>query len=179
MQNWIRSTGRHCLGKFSPGAVIIMAALLSWLPPTAADTNPPKTVAASVNDSSISTSDIQQISQSRRIVIDLSAQRLFAWEGNKLVYSFRVSTGKRSTPTPTGKFTINSKYRINRMRGRGYDIPDVPYAMYFHKGYAIHGAYWHNRFGTPVSRGCVNLPVKQARKLYDWAANGTVVVVRK
>jgi lipoprotein-anchoring transpeptidase ErfK/SrfK len=179
MQNWIRRTGRHCLGKFSTGVVIMMAGLLSCLPLTAADPNPPKAVAVSVSDNSIATSNIQEISQTRRIVIDLSAQRLFAWEGDKLVYSFRVSTGKRSTPTPLGKFRINSKYRINRMRGRGYDIPDVPYAMYFHKGYAIHGAYWHNRFGTPVSRGCVNLPVKQAQKLFNWASHGTLVVVRR
>lgn len=179
MQNWIRSNGRHCLGKLCTGGVMMMAVLLSSLPPTAADPNPPKALAASVNDQSIATSHIQEISQNRRIVIDLSAQRLFAWEGDKLVYSFRVSTGKRSTPTPLGKFRINSKHRINRMRGRGYDIPDVPYAMYFHKGYAIHGAYWHNRFGTPVSRGCVNLPVKQARKLFNWATHGTLVVVRR
>jgi lipoprotein-anchoring transpeptidase ErfK/SrfK len=118
-------------------------------------------------------------SQRRRIVIDLSQQRLSAWEGNKRVYSYRISTGKRSTPTPTGTFWINSKYRINRMRGRGYDIPDVPYAMYFYRGYAIHGAYWHNRFGTPVSRGCVNLRVNQARQLYNWVRVGTLVVVRK
>jgi lipoprotein-anchoring transpeptidase ErfK/SrfK len=51
--------------------------------------------------------------------------------------------------------------------------------MYFYRGYAIHGAYWHNRFGTPVSHGCVNLPVKQARNLYNWTRNGTLVVVRK
>jgi lipoprotein-anchoring transpeptidase ErfK/SrfK len=50
--------------------------------------------------------------------------------------------------------------------------------MYFYEGYAIHGAYWHNRFGTPVSHGCVNLPVQQARKLYNWASVGTLVVVR-
>ncbi|AFY46149.1 hypothetical protein Nos7524_0227 [Nostoc sp. PCC 7524] len=179
MPNWIRSIGIHRSGKFSTGVVLMMAALLSWMPPIAAEPKPTKAIAASANYSSMIASNLQQISQSRRIEIDLSQQRLFAWEGNRLVYSFRVSTGKRSTPTPTGKFTINSKYRINRMRGPGYDIPDVPYAMYFHKGYAIHGAYWHNRFGTPVSHGCVNLTVNQARKLYNWASTGTVVVVRK
>lgn len=179
MQNWIRSTRRLSSGKLLTGVVIMMAALLSGLPPTVADPHTPKAIAALANGSSIATSNIQEISQTRRIVIDLSAQRLFAWEGDKLVYSFRVSTGKRSTPTPTGKFRINSKYRINRMRGRGYDIPDVPYAMYFYQGYAIHGAYWHNRFGTPVSHGCVNLPVKQARRLYNWATSGTLVVVQK
>lgn len=179
MQNWIRSTGKLCSGKVCTGVVVMMTALLSCLPPTPADPNSPQTVATSINQNSISAFNIQPISRSRRIVIDLSAQRLFAWEGDKLVYSFRVSTGKRSTPTPLGKFRINSKYRSDRMRGAGYDIPNVPYTMYFHRGYAIHGAYWHNRFGTPVSHGCVNLPVKQARKLYNWASPGTVVIVRR
>ncbi len=115
----------------------------------------------------------------RRIVIDLSQQRLYAWQGKRLIYSFRVSTGKRSTPTPRGRFRIRSKYRYNRMRGRGYDIPNVPYAMYFYRGYAIHGAFWHNRFGTPVSRGCVNLRVHHARRLFRWATHGTFVLVRR
>ncbi|WP_427159846.1 L,D-transpeptidase [Aliinostoc sp. HNIBRCY26] len=179
MQNGIHNSTRFGAGKLFTGVVIMMAALLSGLAPTIADPHTPKAIAALADGSSIATSNIQAASQTRRIVIDLSAQRLFAWEGDKLVYSFRVSTGKSSTPTPTGKFRINSKYRINRMRGQGYDIPDVPYAMYFYQGYAIHGAYWHNRFGTPVSHGCVNLPVKQARKLFNWASPGTLVVVRR
>lgn len=115
----------------------------------------------------------------RRIVIDLSQQRLYAWQGKRLIYSFRISTGKRSTPTPRGRFRIRSKYRYNRMRGRGYDIPNVPYAMYFYRGYAIHGAFWHNRFGTPVSHGCVNLRVHHARRLFRWATHGTSVLVRR
>ncbi|MDJ0619614.1 MAG: L,D-transpeptidase [Calothrix sp. MO_192.B10] len=115
----------------------------------------------------------------RRIVIDLSQQRLYAWQGRRLIYSFRISTGKRSTPTPRGRFRIRSKHRYNRMRGRGYDIPNVPYAMYFYRGYAIHGAFWHNRFGTPVSHGCVNLRVHHARRLFRWATHGTTVLVRR
>ncbi|WP_066379506.1 MULTISPECIES: L,D-transpeptidase [unclassified Anabaena] len=179
MQNWIRSISKHYSKNFSTGIVLIMTALLSGLPAIAVEPNQSKALSASGDDKNITPSHVQQIALSRRIIIDLSQQRLFAWEGNRLVYSFRISTGKRSTPTPTGRFTITSKYRTHRMRGRGYDIPDVPYAMYFYKGYAIHGAYWHNRFGTPVSNGCVNLTVNQARKLYNWASAGTVVVVEK
>jgi lipoprotein-anchoring transpeptidase ErfK/SrfK len=120
----------------------------------------------------------QQVKPRKKIIIYLSEQRLYAWEDNKLVYSMLVSTGKRSTPTIKGKFVIGAKYRYARMRGPGYDIPNVPYTMYFYNGYAIHGAFWHNRFGTPVSHGCVNLPVKQARKLFNWANVGTAVVVQ-
>ncbi|MBK1988943.1 L,D-transpeptidase [Sphaerospermopsis aphanizomenoides BCCUSP55] len=175
MPMWIRSALILGSGTFCTGLVLMT--LFSGSSPT----SNLKTITANaytVNQSR-SVSRNRQISQSRWIEIDLSEQRLRAWEGKKVVYSYRVSTGKSKTPTPVGRFQINSKYHTHRMRGRGYDIPDVPYTMYFYGGYAIHGAYWHNRFGTPVSHGCVNLPVSQARKLYNWAGMGTVVVVRR
>ncbi|MBD2293174.1 L,D-transpeptidase [Anabaena sphaerica FACHB-251] len=177
MPSWIRSALIRCSGTFCTGLVLMVVTVFSWSSPT----SDPKTTTANatVVNQRTTISKSQQIAQSRRIEIDLSEQRLRAWDGKNLVYSFRISTGKRSTPTPVGRFAINSKYRTHRMRGTGYDIPDVPYAMYFYEGYAIHGAYWHNRFGTPISHGCVNLPVKQARKLYNWAGTGTVVVVRR
>ncbi|MGA9378208.1 MAG: L,D-transpeptidase, partial [Phormidium sp.] len=59
----------------------------------------------------------------------------------------------------------------------GYDVPNVPHTMYFHRGYAIHGAYWHNRFGTPVSHGCINVAPNHAAWLFNWANVGTPVVV--
>ncbi|MEA5620425.1 L,D-transpeptidase [Cronbergia sp. UHCC 0137] len=178
MQTWIRSNLIRCAGTFGTGVVMMLVTLLSWSSPTTSDPQSVTANAISIHQNTIA-SKPRSISQPRWIEIDLSEQRLRAWQGKKLVYSFRVSTGKRSTPTPVGKYAINAKYRINRMRGRGYDISNVPYAMYFYRGYAIHGAYWHNRFGTPVSHGCINLPVKQARKLYSWARMGTRVVVRR
>lgn len=119
----------------------------------------------------------QQRSGRRWIEVDLSSQRLIAWEGKRRVYSMRISSGKRSTPTPTGTYRVRSKHRSTRMRGRGYNIPNVPYTMYYSGGYAIHGAFWHNRFGTRVSHGCINLPVAQARRLFNWAPHGTRIVV--
>lgn len=179
MQSWIRSGRIRSSGTFCTGVALMVATLFSWSSPLAGTPNFTTATAASVDENSITASNIRQTSQPRWIEIDLSEQRLRAWEGKRLVYSYRISGGKRSTPTPIGRFRINSKYRTHRMRGRGYNIPDVPYTMYFYRGYAIHGAYWHNRFGTPVSHGCVNLPVKQARNLYRWASTGTLVVVRK
>jgi len=111
------------------------------------------------------------------IEIDLSKQQLIAWNGRTPVRTFLVSTGKRSTPTHPGTFAIQSKYRSSPMRGANYYVPDVPYTMYFSGGYALHGAYWHNRFGSPVSHGCVNLRVSSARWLYNWASTGTPVVI--
>ncbi|HBB35965.1 MAG TPA: hypothetical protein DDZ80_30180 [Cyanobacteria bacterium UBA8803] len=115
----------------------------------------------------------------RWIEIDLSEQRLIAWNGKTKVRTFIVSTGKRRTPTRVGTFAIRSKLRRTRMRGRGYNVANVPYTMYYSGGYAVHGAYWHNRFGTPVSHGCVNLRVPQARWLYSWAPVGTKVVIHR
>lgn len=125
--------------------------------------------------------DLSQSSQ-QWIEIDLSDQRLTAWEGDVPVFSITVSTGRASDMTPTGVYEIQSKYRTARMQGehegKSYDIPDVPYTMYFSGGYAIHGAYWHDNFGTPVSSGCINVPVDGAAWLFDWAGEGTAVVVQ-
>jgi lipoprotein-anchoring transpeptidase ErfK/SrfK len=116
-------------------------------------------------------------SGSRWIDVDLSAQRVHALEGNQVVRSFVVSTGKRRTPTVTGNFKIYVKYRYANMSGPGYYLPDVPYVMYFYKGYGLHGTYWHNNFGTPMSHGCVNLKTEDAGWLFKFASVGTVVHV--
>lgn len=126
-------------------------------------------------------SDLRQSSQ-QWIQIDISDQRLTAWEGDTPVYSIIVSTGRSSDATPTGVYSIQTKYRTARMQGESqgkqYDIPDVPYTMYFSGSYAIHGAYWHSSFGDPVSSGCINVPVEGAAWLFDWAGTGTAVVVQ-
>ena len=122
---------------------------------------------------------LKRFKQRRWLEIDLSSQRLTAWEGDRAIKTVVVSTGKASTPTPTGVWQINTKLRSTRMRGPGYDTPNVPYTMYYYRGYGIHGAYWHNRFGTPVSHGCTNLPVNQARWFFNWTPNRTAVVVRR
>lgn len=109
--------------------------------------------------------------------IDLTRQRLIAWEGDQPVYAVVVSTGKPSTATPPGIFAIQSKHRYARMQGANYDISKVPYTMYYHGGYAIHGAFWHNRFGTPVSHGCTNVAVDRAQWFFEWASVGTPVIV--
>ena len=88
------------------------------------------------------------------------------------------STGTRAHPTVTGQFLIYRKSISTPMAGPGYYLPGVPYTMYFYKGYALHGTYWHNNFGRPMSHGCVNLTKTDASWLYSWARVGTPVVVR-
>lgn len=113
----------------------------------------------------------------RWIDIDLSEQRTYAYEGSQVVNSFVVSTGTWRTPTVTGRFKIYVKYRYADMSGPGYYLADVPFVMYFYKGYGLHGTYWHNNFGTPMSHGCVNLRNDDARWLFNWASVGTIVNV--
>jgi lipoprotein-anchoring transpeptidase ErfK/SrfK len=114
---------------------------------------------------------------SRWIDVDLTNQRVYAYEGDVIVNSFIVSTGTWRTPTVTGQFKVYVKYLSNKMSGPGYYLPNVPYIMYFHGSYGLHGTYWHNNFGTPMSHGCVNLSIPDAEWLYNWASVGTVVNV--
>jgi tetratricopeptide (TPR) repeat protein len=118
-------------------------------------------------------------SSERWIDVDLSQQRTYAYEGNQLVQTFVVSTGTWAYPTVTGVFHIYVKYRYTTMIGPGYYLPNVPYTMYFYKGYGLHGTYWHHNFGTPMSHGCVNLKTEDAGWLFQWASVGTVVNVHR
>jgi LysM repeat protein len=111
------------------------------------------------------------------IEVNLSEQTLTAWQGDVVVMHTRISSGVSGTPTVTGRFTIGNKYKAQRMTGPGYDLPGVPWVMYFYAGYAIHGAYWHNNFGVPMSHGCVNMRVNESAMMYNWAPAGTEVYV--
>ncbi len=111
------------------------------------------------------------------IDVDLSQQRVYAYEGDTVVNSFLVSTGTWQTPTVTGSYKVWIKLRSTTMSGPGYYLTNVPFTMYFYKGYGLHGTYWHNNFGTPMSHGCVNLASADAEWLYNFSSVGTVVNV--
>ncbi|HSA99268.1 MAG TPA: L,D-transpeptidase family protein [Anaerolineales bacterium] len=113
----------------------------------------------------------------RWIDVDLTNQMVYAYEGDTVVNSFVVSTGTWIHPTVTGKYAIYIRLRSGSMSGPGYFLPNVPYIMYFYKSYGLHGTYWHNNFGTPMSHGCVNLRTDDAAWLYNWSSLGTVVNV--
>jgi lipoprotein-anchoring transpeptidase ErfK/SrfK len=113
----------------------------------------------------------------RWIDVNLSEQRVYAFEGDIVVNAFIVSTGTSRTPTVTGKYKIWIKLKSTTMSGPGYHLTNVPYTMYFYKGYGLHGTYWHNNFGVPMSHGCVNLSIPDAQWLYNWAFEGTEVNV--
>ncbi len=107
--------------------------------------------------------------------INLSQQMVYAYSGNTLLNSFVASTGTAEHPTVTGQYRIYVMYRYADMRGPGYDLPNVPYVMYFYQGYGLHGTYWHSNFGTPMSHGCINLSTSDAQWIYEQARVGTIV----
>jgi len=117
------------------------------------------------------------------IDVDISSQTLVAFEGDKPVYATLVSSGKKGRTKKTdhstvlGAFRVREKHVAGTMDGDGaapgegpYSIQDVPYVMYFERSYAIHGAFWHNNFGTKMSHGCVNLAPLDAKRLFFWSA---------
>ncbi len=134
-----------------------------------------------VDDGSLTSNDLsasdQENDDGRWIDVNLSQQQIYVYEGDVLVNSFIVSTGLPDTPTVTGDYRIYVKVPVQDMSGPGYYLSDVPWVMFFYEDYGFHGTYWHNNFGTPMSRGCVNLSVEDAEWLYNWASVGTRVSI--
>ena len=119
------------------------------------------------------------------MVVDLSEQKLTVYDSqDQVVRVIPVSTGKASTPTPTGLGSVLTKYRSVTMRGRGYVAPGVPYAMCItaNEMICLHGAPWQEdagqAFGVPRSHGCVRMPTAQARWLFENTQKGTKVLIQ-
>ena len=115
--------------------------------------------------------------EEKKIVVDLSAQLVTAFEGEKLVFSERCASGVKGTDTPKGEFRTYHKGASVHMTNEGdaveeesvYSLPGVPWCSFFTgAGNAFHGTYWHNDYGRPRSHGCVNLPSESAKFLYRW-----------
>jgi lipoprotein-anchoring transpeptidase ErfK/SrfK len=133
------------------------------------------------------------IGPDHRFEVDLSRQRARAIEDGKVVREFKISSGKGATPTVTGTFYIYRRVKIKTMTSGGdpqgpgfYSVDNVPFVQYFHRGYAFHGAWWHNNFGRPMSHGCINMStqVENSRNvnedagwLWKFGAVGTPVRV--
>jgi L,D-transpeptidase catalytic domain len=116
------------------------------------------------------------------VQISISLQYLWAYQGDQVLWQGYISTGRAGFQTPTGEFHVLSKLPSQTMEGvlggEYYNVPDVPDVMYFTDfGHALHGTYWHNSFGTPMSHGCVNLPMDVAAWMYQWAPVGMRVEI--
>lgn len=144
------------------------------------------TVLLDEGDKTVWTNDYATTS-GKSIVVDRSEQKLYAYENAELYMEVPISTGLELTPTPRGTFTVFKKTPSRYMQGplpnipgnQYYDLPGVPWNLYFtQEGAVIHGAYWHDSFGSRYSHGCVNLAPEDARKLYEWAELGMQVIVK-
>lgn len=117
------------------------------------------------------------------IKVDLKTQNLTYLFDNKILDSFAISSGVSVLPTPQGNFTILDKVPAKNYGGTGYNYyyPDTKWNMHFtnRNGYRyyIHGAYWHNNFGQPMSHGCVNVAYENMERLYNWTSLGTEVQI--
>lgn len=108
------------------------------------------------------------------IHVDLDQQTLVAYEGDEPVYATVISSGKKGYEPPTGLFEVEQKYISTTMNATDpidgfYEVEEVPWTLYYHGGYALHGAYWHTDFGKVRSHGCTNIAPADARWLYYWS----------
>jgi hypothetical protein len=99
------------------------------------------------------------------ILVDKATQRMFVIQDGYIRYMWPVSTGREATQTPNGIFTPQRLER-NWSSTAYYDSP-MPFSIFFHKGYAIHGSYAIDRLGGPASHGCVRLHPHHAAILFD------------
>ncbi len=126
--------------------------------------------------------------EKKRIDVNLTTQTLIAYEYDQPVFQAKISSGAKyprkpgtiSTITPTGTFRISEKQPSVHM-GNGnlfadindYELPGVAWVLYFTEyGHAFHGTYWHDNFGAPMSRGCINMRTPEALWLFRWAMPG-------
>lgn len=110
------------------------------------------------------------------VEIDLYEQSFAAYEGDRMVYAGLVSSGLNRWPTNEGLFQVWDRWRKTKMSGAEgkvdyYFIEDVPYTMFFDNDIALHGAFWHDRFGYKHSHGCVNMPPRDAEWVFNWSEN--------
>ena len=132
---------------------------------------PPKVDLAQAIESS-SVLGVRVSNEEKHIYIDLSTQTLYTYEGKNRIMKTLISSGKWGR-TPTGNFNIWTKLPVTRMSGGSgadyYNLPNVQWVMYFYRDFGTHTAYWHNNFGHPMSHGCVNMRLIDAKELYVWA----------
>jgi lipoprotein-anchoring transpeptidase ErfK/SrfK len=147
----------------------------------------PPPVILSGDDTNPSVLGETSTSEEKHVYVDLTKQKIYAFQGDVLFMQASISSGKWNR-TPTGDFTVWTKIRATRMRGGSgadyYNLPNVPYVMFFSNnkvpaalGYSLHGTYWHNNFGYPMSHGCINMKITDAEKLYNWADNKIKVTI--
>jgi lipoprotein-anchoring transpeptidase ErfK/SrfK len=120
--------------------------------------------------------------EEKRIVVNLTQQRLYAYERGRIARTFLISSGTYRHPTPELDTEVLEKVPVKRYRWNygpnnpdNYDLPNVKDNLRIYGPIYIHGAYWHNNFGYRMSHGCINLDEPDAAWIYNWAEVGTPV----
>ena len=120
----------------------------------------------------------------RWVEINLVEQTVAVYDQRRLVFATLMSSGREGFWTRPGLFQVYKKVEAEIMQGSFtadrsdyYYLEDVPWTIYFDAARALHGTFWHNRFGWPQSHGCVNLSPGDANWLYQWAQEGDWVYV--
>jgi hypothetical protein len=112
------------------------------------------------------------------VEVDLYEQTFAAYEGDQMVYATLISSGLNRWPTREGIFQVEEQNRFREYKMSGaegqvdyYFLEDIPYIMYFDmlNGIALHGTYWHDRFGYKHSHGCVNMTILDAEWTFGWS----------
>lgn len=124
------------------------------------------------------------VEDDRWISVNLYEQTAAAYENGEMIFATVISSGRSGFWTQPGAFQIWAKLEVDNMTGgvpgqdgNFYFLESVPWVLYFDQSRALHGTYWHGKFGTPTSRGCVNLAPADANWIYEFADEGTWVYV--
>jgi len=123
-----------------------------------------------------------EVQVEKLIKVNIAEQKLEYYFDNKLIDTFLISSGISGMDTPPGEFEILGKEDSKRYGGPGYDFdyPDTKWNLHFHTDqyrFYIHGAYWHDNFGHPMSHGCVNISYDNMEPLYWFTNIGTKVII--
>ena len=122
----------------------------------------------------------EPVKKEKLIKVNLAEQSLSYYFGEYLFDSFPISSGLSNMPTPEGQFTILDKVPVKHYGGADFDYPNTKWNLHFttqRYRYYIHGAYWHDNFGQPMSHGCVNVHYRDMEHLYWWSEYDTKVII--
>jgi hypothetical protein len=119
-----------------------------------------------------------------RLVVDLSTRRLTAFDRGRPVLRAKVAIGARSTPTPTGRFYVNQRFRDDPLGPYGWAAIGISAFSEVLHGWpqggpvAIHGTNRPSLLGLPVSNGCIRVSNETVKRLWRLVPTGTPVQVQ-
>ncbi|KAA6206682.1 MAG: hypothetical protein DU429_04985 [Candidatus Tokpelaia sp.] len=113
---------------------------------------------------SLQTAETETSREAIIVEIDIAKQIMTVHRDGEVLYIWKISTGRAGYKTPGGSYRPQRMYTM--WHSRTYNNAPMPYAIFFHNGYAIHGTTAIGRLGSPASHGCVRLETANAKELY-------------